>query len=361
MAKCIVCGCELREDNCSEEHIILNAIGGHLKSMELLCKEHNSAFGDECDAELAKQLQVLSSHFQVHRQRGKNPEIEGTTSSGKSYKIIDGRTPVLTKPTVEVGEVVDGVRTVHIEARTEKELRQILQGIKKKYPGLQIDIEEVVANGEHVAKRLDESVNFNLTVGGFLAFRSIVKTAVEYYVIKTGDVETVKPLIPYLKGEEEKNIVRIYTTQQPVYELEPGDVCHVIHLESNVNERLLYAYVEFYSVFSFVVLLSDNYNGAEVNETYCFELNTVGEKAKSINLGLTKESLDINHIPGPDDWSITQQRCSRFLSICESRQMYFESCDILKQRLKGISGLSEEDVNGIAEDVGKMMARILCD
>lgn len=361
MAKCIVCGCELGEGNSCEEHILLNAIGGHLKSKELLCKEHNSVFGDECDAELAKQLQVLSSHFQVHRQRGKNPEIEGTTSSGKSYKIIDGRTPVLTKPTVEVGEVVDGVRTVHIEARTEKELWQILQGIKKKYPGLQIDIEEVVANGEHVAKRLDESVNFNLTVGGSLAFRSIVKTAVEYYVIKTGDVETVNPLIPYLKGEEEKNIVRIYTTQQPVYELEPGDVCHVIHLESNVNERLLYAYVEFYSVFSFVVLLSDNYIGAEVNDTYCFELNTVGEKAKSINLGLTEESLDINHIPGPDDWAITQQRCSRFLNICESRQMYFESCDILKQRLKGISGLSEEDVNRIAEDVGKMMVRILCD
>lgn len=41
--------------------------------------------------------------------------------------------------------------------------------------------------------------------------------------------------------------------------------------------------------------------------------------------------------------------------------MFFESCDILKQRLKGISGLSEEDVNGIAEDVGKLMARILCD
>ena len=361
MARCIVCGCELSENNCSEEHILLNAIGGHLKSKVLLCKEHNSAFGDECDAELARQLQVLSSHFQVHRQRGKNPEIEGTTPTGKSYKIIDGRTPVLTKPTVEVGEVVNGERIVHVEARSERELRQILQGIKKKYPGLQMNIDDVVASGEHVVKRLEEPVNFQLTIGGSLAFRSIVKTAVEYYVTKTGVTETIKHLMPYLKGEEEKEVVRVYMTRLPVYALDSGEVCHVIHLESNVNERLLYAYVEFYSVFSFLVLLSDSYEGEDINDTYCFELNTVEEKEKTIILGLNSRTLDIIHKPGPEDWAITQQRCTRFLKICETRQIFFESSDLLKQRLRGISELREEDVNGIAEEVGKMMASLLCD
>ena len=32
MVWCIICGCEPDETNCSDEHIILNAIGGHLKS-----------------------------------------------------------------------------------------------------------------------------------------------------------------------------------------------------------------------------------------------------------------------------------------------------------------------------------------
>lgn len=98
MARCIVCGCELNDSNSTEEHILLNAIGGHLKSKELLCKQHNSVFGEECDAELANQLQVLSSNFQVQRQRGKNPAIEGTTSSGERYRIENGITPVKVKP-----------------------------------------------------------------------------------------------------------------------------------------------------------------------------------------------------------------------------------------------------------------------
>ena len=70
-----------------------------------------------------------------------------------------------------------------------------------------------------------------------------------------------------------------------VYELKQGEVCHVIHLESNVNEHLLYAFIEFYSVFSFLVLLSDSYDGVKINDTYCFELSQVKDVNKDIRLG----------------------------------------------------------------------------
>ena len=53
MSKCYVCGVELTEDNKTEEHII-NAIGGVLKSKNLICKQCNSDFGDEIDSFLAK-------------------------------------------------------------------------------------------------------------------------------------------------------------------------------------------------------------------------------------------------------------------------------------------------------------------
>lgn len=41
---------------CSEEHIIPNAIGGKLKSKELICKKCNSKLGHSMDKELAEQL-----------------------------------------------------------------------------------------------------------------------------------------------------------------------------------------------------------------------------------------------------------------------------------------------------------------
>lgn len=46
MSKCYLCGKLLNEANSSVEHIIPNAIGGHLKSKNLLCKDCNSNTGE---------------------------------------------------------------------------------------------------------------------------------------------------------------------------------------------------------------------------------------------------------------------------------------------------------------------------
>ena len=43
---CYICGSELTEENQSDEHIILNAIGGHLHSYSILCKKCNNEKSD---------------------------------------------------------------------------------------------------------------------------------------------------------------------------------------------------------------------------------------------------------------------------------------------------------------------------
>ena len=144
-----------------------------------------------------------------------------------------------------------------------------------------------------------------------------------------------------------------------VYELKQGEVCHVIHLESNVNEHLLYAYIEFYSVFSFLVLLSDSYDGVKINDTYCFELSQVKEVNKDIRLGLTKLDLDMPHKPDKQDWAVTERRSERFLKVCEIRQLFSESSNIVKRNLQNATVVTEDVVNRIAEEVGEMMARYM--
>ena len=52
MSRCYLCGTLLNESNRSVEHIIPNAIGGHLKSKNLLCKDCNSNTGQKIDAEI---------------------------------------------------------------------------------------------------------------------------------------------------------------------------------------------------------------------------------------------------------------------------------------------------------------------
>lgn len=357
MARCLICGAEINENNSTEEHIILNAIGGRLKTKNLLCKTHNSAFGDKCDAELANQLKVFSTLFQVPRQRGKNQNIIGITNTGKQYNLQDGRNPELAKPTVEIKDLEKGGHEIHIEARTGKEALQKLKELKAKFPNWNIDIGAAMAQSKKVVGPFNDYLNFQCTFGGDLAFRSIVKTVVEYYVLTTGDRETVRPLIPYLKGEKNLEICRLFTTLKPVYKLLPEEVCHVIHVESNTMDNLLYAYVEFYSTISYVVLLSDHYEGPDVNYTYCFDLVKVKEVDKSISLGLTKKSINILHKQDEKDRANITSRTNRFLGICKRRSFEAELRDIIERDAKGSAIFAEDVINKIAEDVSVLIAR----
>lgn len=69
---CYLCGKELTDENKSDEHIILNAIGGHLHSYTLLCKECNSKLGEQADAKLAEDLSFFSDMLEIKKNRS-NP------------------------------------------------------------------------------------------------------------------------------------------------------------------------------------------------------------------------------------------------------------------------------------------------
>lgn len=64
---CYICGDELTDTNNSDEHIILNSIGGHLHSKQLLCKKCNSKLGDTADAKLAEDLSFYTDMLKVKK------------------------------------------------------------------------------------------------------------------------------------------------------------------------------------------------------------------------------------------------------------------------------------------------------
>ena len=87
---CFVCGSKLDKANSSDEHILLNALGGHLHSPSFLCKKCNSLLGSKFDDELARELNYAASYLDVHRQRGKNQIIRTTDSE---YDLLPGGKP----------------------------------------------------------------------------------------------------------------------------------------------------------------------------------------------------------------------------------------------------------------------------
>lgn len=286
--KCYICDKEITTANEADEHILLNAAGGRLKSKELICNKCNSDFGETIDGILAKQLNNLSNMLMVKRHRGEpQPIIGEKQSTGEKYIFEVGGKPKITKPTI--GKTVSGNNTnISITARSEKELREILTGIAKKNP--QFEVEEAMKSAKWREEHFEEALHFQNTIGGDEAFRAICKCATNYFIYCKGDPAQIKHLIPYIKGEEQKEVVWMHY-QDKLYELKPDESSHIIHLIGNKQEGILYCYVDYFNTYKYLVMLNDNYQGQDIKHTYFFDLINVVPIQRKVTIDYDKETL----------------------------------------------------------------------
>lgn len=126
---CYICDEELTDTNNSDEHIILNAIGGHLHSKRLLCKKCNSKLGDTADAKLAEDLSFYTDMLKVKKVR-KNPHKQiMLDDEGREVAVYNaGEKIELRRPYVDKEENQGNI-SIHITARSEEELKGILNGL----------------------------------------------------------------------------------------------------------------------------------------------------------------------------------------------------------------------------------------
>lgn len=286
--ECYVCDTKITNENETDEHIIINAAGGRLKSKKLICSSCNSDFGEDIDSVLAKQLNNLANMLMVKRHRGEPQPIVGEKqSTGEKYILEVGGKPKLTKPTVD--KTVEGNKTnISITARSEKELRQILTGIAKKNPTF--DVEEAMKSAQWREEHFDEALHFQNVIGGNEVFRAVCKCATNFFIYNNGEASEIKHLIPYIKGEEEKEVVWMHY-QDGLYELNPDESSHILHLVGNKEQGVLYCYVDYFNTYKYLVLLNENYEGIDIKETYFFDLINITPIEREVNLDYDKTTL----------------------------------------------------------------------
>lgn len=203
---CFICNETLTEINASDEHIILNSLGGHLHSKNLLCKKCNSKLGNQTDAALAETLKFAASQLNVKRCRGENQIIR--TNEKEKYDLAPGYKPVLKQPETKVDKLADGKVEIKINARNTQETRKILKSLQKQYPAL--DIEKAMMKAQRTQTFCGSPIRVTLPFYGKRIFPSIAKTAVEFYLLRGGNREEIKHLIPWLQGKEEKRACWFY-------------------------------------------------------------------------------------------------------------------------------------------------------
>lgn len=286
-----MCNKPIDDTNKSDEHIILNAIGGRLKSDQLLCITCNSSLGDKFDAELAEQLNLFANFLNIKRHRGKPQPVKAKLqTTGEEYYFETGGKPVLYKPKIHEERIGDEV-TLNISAKNKSEMRKVLRGLNRKYPN--INIEELISKAEDRIEYINEPFHFSLTFGGMGAFRSVCKSAINFYIYKGGNRDNIIHLIPFLKSEIDLNIVWTYYPEiRIIKDMNDDEVIHGIIIKGNNINKILYGYLVYFNSIKYLVKLNDNYNGSDIEFSYFFDVSLNQEVFKKFDIELSKNEID---------------------------------------------------------------------
>ena len=282
-------GClgELNSQNRSEEHIIPNAIGGRLTSNKLLCKVCNSAFGDVIDFEIAEQLSLIANLLNIKRDDAKIPR-NIRTSKGK-YFLRAGGKPVLAKPEINVTKDDKGMK-IHIESSPEK-ANKTLKGVQRKYGLPDSFISDAWSNSRKSATYLDEGVDVEFSLGGLEAFRSICKTAINFYIDKGGSRDAILHLLPYLKGDCDARRTFYFYPSCDIIKKTDSEILHSIIVTGDVEAGILYAYVEYFNYYKCLVVLNEQYRGESICESYFYDVLECVEVKRDFEISLTKREV----------------------------------------------------------------------
>lgn len=318
MQKCYLCGTEITNENKSIEHIILNSIGGRLKSSKLICKSCNSKFGNTFDSELAKQLEFFANYLDIKREEGEVQDVEMVReSTGEKYRVNSKGIPKLAKPTVQ--KIDNGTTTeIKIKARNIKELKQILEGYKRKNPSL--NIEELLKNAHPVKEHISEPLQMTLTVGGEESMPAILKMAINYYIEKTNDTVSLQDAISDLKNNSTKRVEPILMSNS-LFERNKYEITHSIFLNGSSKEKKLYAVIEFYSVIQFIIKLSDHYVGSDIQDLYVYDVLERKELKKELSYIPSYDFIfSFDFTTSQRDYRILKNKMERFMQIGAKRK-----------------------------------------
>lgn len=339
---CYRCNIEITERNESEEHIILNACGGRLKSKNLLCESCNSIFGNKFDFELAKSTNDIANLLMIKRQDGVPQPIDSFRSAtGDKYYLEYGGSPVQAKTHYEIIQKEGNKARLKIQAKDRKELKKTLIGIKRNYPG--IDIEAVLKEAQEKSFYYNDSFEVKSHIGGDGTFKSIAKTAINFFIHKGGESKYIKHLLPYLEGNEKLNIVWMHYPENDIYKPDKDEVSHVLKVIGDSKEKVLYAYVELFNLHCFIIQLNVSYDGKDINSDYVFNVHSYQVKENKTDLKLTRDEL-ISLFEHKDSkpFEKVQNRYARVLTIANKIQDKHQLNKIISNAVDNTLGILPE-------------------
>jgi hypothetical protein len=268
---CIVCQHALSADTDSAEHVFPNAIGGVLTVSDFLCRDCNSRAGETWDAVLAKQMHAMCTIFRIVRRRGETPALETVTTAGEELTILPDGTLRLADPDFKRAWTEKGTE-ISIVARDMHEARTMLQGLKRKFPHL--DVEALLEKAEAKTSYPEGVFKHEFSFGGEQAGRSMVKTAAAFARHLGIPTEACDLAAAYLRNESGEAPFGYYWASDLVINRRAGVPIHCVAVSADPTVGLLLGYVEYFGAIRVVTCLSQTYSGQRIHGSYGIDPTT---------------------------------------------------------------------------------------
>ena len=285
---CVLCSAELVSLNRSWEHVLPESLGGKLRTDYVLCKSCNSRTGHDWDAVLARQLLPFSLMVfpsqnslgqktrRVRDDHGNSLILKGGVRGGAEHPQA-----IVTK----AGESLE----LSISAPSRKRAVQ--------------EIERMVKKGVLPAERRAEAlasitceealtwVEFEEagSVGGEATWRSMLKSMVTAGHLSGLMPADMFPAVEFLRGCE-RGVPNLPIGTSPVRHGGTGELPvrrHCIHIETDMQKRVVWGYLELYGTFTAIAELGTHYTGRPTEWTYCIDPVTGANLTEDVTVDLT--------------------------------------------------------------------------
>ena len=196
-------------------------------------------------------------------------------------------------------------------------------------------------------------------IGGTEVFRAVCKAAVNFYIYSKGDPLQIKHLIPYIKGEEEREVVRLHY-QDDLYDLNPEEILHVLHLVGKKDEQILYCYVDYFNTYKYIVLLNDNYQGQDIKRTYCFDLLNIVSIEREVRLNYDRKTLlEFFYKKDPKLFAKVKRSFERSIALGLKRQDEHYRNELIERAVQNSLGKYPDGVPIIKEMINETIEEIM--
>lgn len=289
MPTCLICDHEITDQTDSSEHLIPESIGGRRQVKKLLHQNCNGIAGSTWDAELAKQLHPLSVLFRISRQRGKTAPLRVETTANEHLTLAADGSMITSRPVFRKHQFDNGSISYEIKARTLEEARSILDGLNRKHP--EVDVNSIMSRVQIQETYAEGHVNHEISLGGPMAGRSIIKSCVAIAFASGMDWRKCNHAVKYIRDRNEIGCFGFYHERDLLSKREAGMPVHCVAVQADPVSGLIFGYAEYYGIHRVVACLGEHYSGPAIKMAYAVDPRDGAEQSVDVDLQFSYEDV----------------------------------------------------------------------